>query len=264
MSGDQKHWTEHLNELRNRILVTLAVFVVMLMVGFLFAKPIIDFIKMDVLQGNLAKTLELHVFSPGEALSIYMQFAFVVALTGTLPVALFQAWRFVQPGLTQKEQKATLSYIPLAVILFTTGLFFGYFWIFPFLLNFMFALTSSLGATETYGFYEFVRFMFRVVVPIAVLFELPVVILFLTRIRLLNPEILRKSRRFAYLVLVVLAALVTPPDFVSNVLVTLPLILLYEMSIWLSARVYRRIQAEDEELERYWREREKADAEDGW
>ncbi|EGK09154.1 twin-arginine translocase subunit TatC [Kroppenstedtia eburnea] len=265
MSGEeQKHWTEHLGELRSRILLTLATFIIMLVVGFLFAQPMIHFMKEDLLQGSLEETLQLHIFSPGEALSIYMQFAFVAAVTFTLPIALYQAWAFVRPGLTSREQRATLRYIPSAVLLFIVGLLFGYYWIFPFLLNFMFKLTASLGATETYGMYEFFRFMFRVVFPIAVFFEMPVVILFLTRIRLLNPHLLRKGRRFAYLIMVVLAALVTPPDFVSNILVTIPLILLYEVSIWLSARVYRRIEAEDEERERRWREREKADTEDGW
>ncbi|MDA8354272.1 MAG: twin-arginine translocase subunit TatC [Firmicutes bacterium] len=264
MSGDQQHWTKHLNEMRSRMLIVFGAFVIMLMVGFFFAKPIIEFMKEDILQGNLKETLELHIFSPGEALSIYMQFAFVVAVTFTMPIALYQAWQFVRPGLTPREQKATLSYIPFAAGLFILGLFFGYFWVFPFLLNFMFVLTSSLGATETYGMYEFFRFLFRVVFPIALLFELPVVILFLTRIRILNPDLLRKARRFAYLLMVVLAAFVTPPDFVSNVLVAIPLILLYEVSIWLSSRVYRRIQEEDEEWERTWQEREKSNLEDGW
>ncbi|MFD1427039.1 sec-independent protein translocase protein TatC [Kroppenstedtia sanguinis] len=264
MSGGEKHWTEHLGELRNRILVTLATFIIMLIVGFLFAQPMIQFMKEDLLQGSLKETLQLHIFSPGEALAIYMQFAFVVGVTFTLPIALYQAWSFVRPGLTSREQRATLRYIPFAAFLFILGLLFGYCWIFPFLLNFMFKLTSSLGATETYGMYEFFRFMFRIVFPIAVLFEMPVIILFLTRIRVLNPNLLRKGRRFAYLLMVVLAALLTPPDFVSNILVSIPLILLYEVSIWLSARVYKQIEMEDEEWERKWREQEKEDLDDGW
>ncbi|SMO94505.1 twin-arginine translocase subunit TatC [Melghirimyces algeriensis] len=264
MRGNQQHWTEHLGEMRSRILVVLGTFVIMLMVGFFFAEPIINFVRYDTLQTSLKQKVELHAFSVGDPLTIYMQIAFVVAVAGTLPVLLYQIWRFVQPGLTPREQKATLRYIPFAAVLFVLGLSFGYYWVFPFLLNFMFALADSLGVSETYGMYEFFRFMFRVILPIALLFELPVVILFLTQIRILNPDLLRKSRRFAYLAMVVLAALVTPPDFISNILVSIPLILLYEVSIWLSSRVYRRIQAEDEERERYWQEREKMDHEDGW
>ncbi|OYD06714.1 twin-arginine translocase subunit TatC [Paludifilum halophilum] len=256
MTDREQNWTEHLSELRVRILWVLTAFVTTLIIGLVFARPIIHFLKEDILEGALGEQLELNIFSPGEALSIYMQFAFVVAVTLTLPVALYQAWCFVQPGLMPRERKATLSYIPLAVILFLLGLCFGYYWIFPFLLRFMSSLSASLGATETYGMYEFFRFLFRVVFPIAFLFELPVLILFLTRLRILKPDLLRKGRRFAYLVLVVVAALVTPPDFVSNILVTLPLILLYEFSILLSARIYRRMKAEEEAEERRWAEKE--------
>ncbi|MFC4075284.1 twin-arginine translocase subunit TatC [Salinithrix halophila] len=253
---NQRHWTEHLGEMRGRILMVLAAFILSLMIGLFFAEPIIRWTIGDILNGTLEKTVKLNIFSPGEALSIYMQFAFIVALAFTMPVAFYQAWKFVQPGLTKKEQKATLSYIPFAMLLFIAGLCFGYYWVFPFLLNFMAVLTERLGAQETYGMYEFFRFLFRVVFPIALLFELPVVILFLTRIRIVTPQLLRKGRRYAWLGMVVLAALVTPPDLVSNILVSIPLILLYEGSIFLSDRVYRKMLAEEEAYEAKWKEDE--------
>ncbi|QKG85409.1 twin-arginine translocase subunit TatC [Kroppenstedtia pulmonis] len=256
MSEEDKYWMEHLTELRRRLIWVLITFVLTLVIGFLFAKPMIDFLKTDLLDGTLGRTMELNIFSPGEALSIFMQFAFVVAFTITLPVALFQLWRFVQPGLTSSEQKATLTYIPFAVVLFLIGLFFGYYWIFPFLLQFMSKLTTTLGATETYGMYEFFRFMFRIVLPIAFLFELPVLIMFLTRIRLLRPDLLRKGRRYAYLGMVILAALVTPPDLISNILVSIPLIFLYEVSILLSTRVYHKMIREEAAREASWQEQE--------
>lgn len=258
MTDREQRWTEHLGEMRKRILLVLMFFVLFLIVGFVCAKPIIDWIKADILNSSMGRNLELHIFSPAESLSIFMNFAFVVSLVLTSPVALFQAWRFVQPGLTSKEQRATLRYIPLSVVLLILGLLFGYFLVLPFIIGFLSTLTTSLGATETYGMYEFFRFMFRIVIPIGLLFELPVIILFLTRIRILNPELLKKGRKFAYLAMVVLAALITPPDFVSNILVAIPLIGLYEVSILFSMRLYQKMKAEEEAYEAAWREKEAA------
>ena len=91
--------------------------------------------------------------------------------------------------------------------------------------------------------------MFNIVIPMSLLFELPIVVMFLTRLRILNPSRLRKLRRYAYLLLVVLATLVTPPDMVSDILVAIPLILLYELSVILSGRVYRRLVERDRQRE---------------
>ncbi|SFS90592.1 twin-arginine translocase subunit TatC [Marininema halotolerans] len=254
MSDKYQNWTTHLGELRIRIMVVLAIFVVTLGIGFYYAQPIIDWVIHDILSGTLKRRVELHVFSPGESLSIYMQFAFLLAVIFTLPVGLYQLWRFVSPGLTVKEQRATLRYIPLAVLLFTGGLVFAYYLIIPFILHFMTILTSRLGAQETYGMYEFFRFIFRILFPVALLFELPVIILFLTRLRILNPDLLRRGRRYAWLAMVILSSLITPPDFISNILVSIPLILLYEASIFLAVRVAKQMAIEDAAQEREWRE----------
>ena len=91
--------------------------------------------------------------------------------------------------------------------------------------------------------------MFNIVIPISLLFELPVVVMFLTRLRILNPLRLRKMRRFAYLLLVIIGTMITPPDFISDILVALPLILLYEFSVMMSSVIYRKQLAKDQEWE---------------
>jgi sec-independent protein translocase protein TatC len=89
--------------------------------------------------------------------------------------------------------------------------------------------------------------MFNILLPMAILFELPVVVMFLTKLRILNPARLKKLRRYAYLLLIVIATIVTPPDFISDILVAIPMIVLYEISIMLSARVYRDQQERDKQ-----------------
>lgn len=189
------------------------------------------------------------MFALSDALRVYLQFAFVVSLIITTPFAMFQLWKFVKPGLTAHEQRATLIYIPAAFLLFIIGILFAYYWIFPFIVQFMSSFSERLGAQEMYGISQYFGFMFRLILPIGIVFELPVVVMFLTRIHVLTPHMLKKFRRYAYVLLVLIAAMITPPDFVSNILVSIPLIVLYELSIWLSHRVYRKVQKQEIGLE---------------
>lgn len=239
-SSDQ-HILQHLGELRRRLIWVLLVFIVAIVVGFIYAEPIVQHLKND----PAARDIPWNVFALGDALRVYLQFAFLMALVITTPFAMFQMWKFVKPGLKPNEQKATLLYIPGAFFLFIVGILFAYYYIFPFVVQFVTSFSERLGAQEMYGISQYFGFMFRLILPIGIVFELPVIVMFLTRIRLLTPHVLRKMRRHAYVLLVVVAAMITPPDFVSNILVAIPLILLYEVSIWLSNRVYRNVQAED-------------------
>ncbi|MNY52561.1 Sec-independent protein translocase protein TatCd [compost metagenome] len=124
-------------------------------------------------------------------------------------------------------------------------------------LSFTIKITRSMGLEETYGIAQYFSFMFSLVIPLALLFELPLVVMFLTKLRILNPLRLRKMRRYAYFALVFIAVVITPPDFISDFLVTIPLLILYEFSVFLSSFVYRKQLAMDRELEaRYVRQEE--------
>ncbi|GFN29803.1 twin-arginine translocase subunit TatC [Paenibacillus xylaniclasticus] len=237
---------EHLGELRRRIFWTLLVLVVGLGIGLYFAKPLYNF----VIEDGPMNGVELHTFSLWDGISMYMKFAFLIALVLVLPFAFFQLWLFVKPALTQKEQRATLRYIPYALFLFLAGLSFSYFVIAPMAFNFTKSVSHSLGLIETYGVMQYISFLFNILIPISLLFELPLLIMFLTKLRILNPLRLRKLRRVAYFVMVLIGTTITPPDVISDILVSIPLILLYEASIFLSSTVYKKQLAVDEEWER--------------
>ncbi|MEX2105219.1 MAG: twin-arginine translocase subunit TatC, partial [Bacilli bacterium] len=213
-----------------------------LIIGFVIAGPVIDYMKVEATKTNV---VELHLFNPSDGLRVYMQFAFIVSMVITLPFLLFQLWLFISPGLEKDEQKVTLRFIPAVALLFVIGLSFGYFVLFPMVFSFMNSIAERLGATIMYGMAEYFGFLFNIVLPLGFLFELPVVVMFLTRIRLLNPMKLVKARRIAYFVLIVIAVTVTPPEIVSDMLVTVPLLILYEFSVFLSRIVYRKQLAED-------------------
>lgn len=233
---------DHLGELRKRLIYVLIVFVLSMLIGFFFAEEVVSYLKLQV-----AEHLELAVFSPTDAFKVYIQFAIAVALTITFPFALYHIWSFVKPGLTEKERKLTLSYIPGGALLFLIGLSFGYFMLFPFVLSFMTNIATQLQAVEVYGMLQYFSFLFSLVLPFGFLFQMPLLILFLTSLGIITPAFLRKIRKYAYFALFVLAAVITPPELLSHLLVTLPLILLYEISIWLSGVSYRRLQRNIEE-----------------
>ncbi|RKN82277.1 twin-arginine translocase subunit TatC [Paenibacillus ginsengarvi] len=237
MQDNTASLVEHLTELRKRLIWIVAVLVVAMIGGFFAAKPIIVYLMHSEPASSI---ITLNTFSPWDAIRLYMQFSFAIGLVVTLPFTLTQLWLFVRPGLLDHEKKATLRYIPGAVLLFLLGLSFAYFVIFPMAFYFTSNVTQSLSLTETYGAAQYFSFMFNILLPMALLFELPVVVMFLTKLRILNPSRLQKLRRYAYLVLVVIATVVTPPDFISDILVAIPMILLYEVSIMLSARIYKK------------------------
>ncbi|HEY0826766.1 MAG TPA: twin-arginine translocase subunit TatC [Bacilli bacterium] len=233
---------DHLSELRSRIVWVLVVLVAAMIGGLFAAERILEFLK----EAALAKDVSWNVFSPWDAIRVYMQIAFVIALSAAMPIALIQMWSFVKPGLRMPERKAALKYIPWAILLFFGGLAFGYRVVFPMAFQFTLAVTHGLGLTETYGITQYFSFMFNIIIPLSLLFELPVLVMFLTRIRVLNPMRLQKMRRYAYMLLIVIATMVTPPDIISDLLVTIPLILLFELSVILSRIVYRKQLAEEQ------------------
>ncbi|RST76272.1 twin-arginine translocase subunit TatC [Siminovitchia acidinfaciens] len=232
MDQKQMNLIGHLDELRKRIIMTLVAFVLAFVLSFAFAKDLYQFLVKD-LEGKLA------LLGPGDIIWIYMMISGVMAIAVTLPIAAFEVWQFVKPALTKKEQKITMLYIPSLFFLFSAGLAFGYFIIFPLVLSFLTNLSGDLFQTF-FTAEKYFRFMLNLVVPLGFLFEMPAVVMFLTRLGIIDPHKLAKARKVAYFILIVISILITPPDFISDVLVIIPLLLLYELSITLSKMVFRK------------------------
>lgn len=232
---------EHLGELRKRLIYVLIVLTLGLVLGLVAAQPLYNYL----MSLEPANTLTLHTFSLWDGIGMYMKIALVIALVITLPFTAYQLWAFVKPALRPIEQRSTLKYVPFALIMFLVGLAFAYFVVFPLAFNFTRTVASHLNLEETYGIVQYFTFMFSILIPISLLFELPLVIMFLTAIRLVNPLRLRKMRRVAYFIMSVTGVMITPPDFISDILVIIPLVVLYEFSVFLSGLVFRRQQERD-------------------
>ncbi|ARK28639.1 twin-arginine translocase subunit TatC [Halalkalibacter krulwichiae] len=241
---------EHIVELRRRIVISLIFFTVALIAGFFLAKPLIMYLQST----PTAQDLPMNAFKLTDPIRIFMTFAVSVGFVLTFPVIMYQLWAFIRPGLHEKEQKATLAYIPFAFILFLLGISFSYFILFPFIIQFMGNLSESLGITEQYGINEYFSFLFQITLPFGLLFQLPVVVMFFTRLGMITPTFLGQVRKIAYFVLLVIAGFITPPEIISHLMVTVPLLLLYEFSIWVSYLTYRKVKrleaAREAELEK--------------
>lgn len=232
MEDTKRQIVGHLEELRNRMIMTLLVFILFLTGAFVFVKPIYGWLIKDL-------DTKLAILGPSDILWVYLMIAAVIALAATIPVAAFQAWRFVAPALSQEERSVTLRFIPALFFLFIFGIAFGYFLVFPIVLGFL--LSLSEGQFEmVFTADKYFRFMLNMTLPFGVLFEMPLVTLFLTRLGILNPTRLRKARKVSYMVLIIVSVLITPPDFLSDILVIVPLLVLYEISISLSNMVYNK------------------------
>ncbi|WP_251552353.1 twin-arginine translocase subunit TatC [Neobacillus muris] len=241
MEDKELQLVDHLEELRKRIIITAIAFVIFFIAGFIYVQDIYNWFVKDL-------DVKLIVLGPSDIIGVYFMIATLVAIAGTIPVLAIQIWLFVKPALKPNERRLTLSYIPALFLLFILGLAFGYFVIYPMVLKFLVNMGGNMFVTN-FTADKYFRFILHMSLPFGVLFELPVVVMFLTSLGIINPIVLSKIRKYAYFVLIIIAVVITPPDFMSDFVVTLPLLLLYEISINLSKFVFRKkLKKQQEEL----------------
>ncbi len=227
--------TEHLEELRKRLIVSVIGFAIAFGVGFFLAKPTILYLQ----HSQAAKGIEMNYFRVTDPFNLFMQMAFVIGLIIVSPLLLYQLWAFVSPGLYKQERRVTLSYIPIMVVLFLAGVAFAFYVLFPYVLHFMTTLSDSLNIKSVIGINEYFHFLLQLTIPFGFVFELPVLVMFLTRLGMITPFFLGKIRKYAYFVLLIVAGLITPPDVMSQLIVMIPLVVLYELSVLISRYTYK-------------------------
>ena len=233
---------DHLEELRWRIIWSLAAIVVCVVVGFVI---VIKFNLLVWMQGPMLPYLHgrrLMNTHPGGGFSIMMQTAIILGVVLALPVVIYQAWLFLSPALHRHEKKVVLPVIFGAVALFICGALLAWYFVLPMTLRFLTsmgdeAFDQMISANEYFGFVT------SLVLAMGAVFELPIAILLLTAIGLVTPQFLSKFRRHAVVGSYLAAAIITPGDlFVTSVALMVPLYLLYELSIGLSWLVFRKRQ----------------------
>ncbi len=185
----------------------------------------------DAPTADLPPARRLQALRPMTYFFISLQIAFVGGLLLALPVIFYQAWCFVAPGLLQREKRLTLPIISLSVLCFSVGALIAYYIVLPLGLRFFLALEPP-DMTSQWAADEYIGFVLRLIAGFGIVFEMPVLSLFLAKVGVLTAARMRHIRRYAIIGIFVLGAIFTPPDPVSQLLMALPLLLLYEISIW--------------------------------
>lgn len=229
---DEQTLIEHLSEFRKRLIITIIFFIIAFLISLVFCSNIYKLLTASFNQ-------KLVVLGPNDILSIYLMLAGICAFSLTLPFASYQIWAFVRPALEEREAKVVLSYVPATFILFITGLCFGFFFITPALLNVLLSFGDDLFNIQLTA-NSYLTFIIHTSLPLGIIFELPVIVAFLTSLHILTPQYLIKNRRYGYFILLVLAVVLTPADFISDLTMAAPLILLYEVSILVCKYIYKK------------------------
>lgn len=234
---------DHLEELRGR-LIWVAVTVLLLSIGGFFIVTELDVIGLLkrpitplVPEGMLLFT------SPTEPMTVTLKLSFVVGLILSMPVIIYQTWAFLSPALFEREKKAVVPAVIGGFVLFLLGVAMAYFLVLPLGLRFLLGFqTQALSPMITIG--EYLKFATRMILAFGVIFELPLVCLLLAALGLIDAGTLRKYRRHSIVGVAVVSAILTPADVGSMLMMMVPLVLLYEISILLVAVVVRRRLAE--------------------
>lgn len=221
---------EHLEELRKSLIISSIALIIAAVVSFSYNEEILALITMPLTNLNE----DLVVTGVTEAFFVKLKLALLSGLILSSPVVLWALWRFIKPALYPSERKYFYILLPLSILLFAGGVLFAYFGILQLVLNFFIFMAGDTLETM-FKVDQYVSFVMAFTIPFGIVFELPVVVYFLTAIGVLRYELLAKNRKYALLIIVVLAAALTPgPDPISQLLMAGPVYLLFEISIWVS------------------------------
>lgn len=164
------------------------------------------------------------------------------------PYILWEIWKFISPALYEKEKKNAKRFIFFSSLLFFLGVLFGYFVVVPMSVNFFATFKISDVVKNQFSIASYIGMVKTSVIASGLFFELPIIIYFLTKLGLVTPSFLRKYWRYAVVIILIVSAIVTPPDVVSQVIVAVPMLLIYEISIFISKIVYKNQNKKDEQL----------------
>ncbi len=224
--------TAHLQELRKRLILSFVAIGGGFILCYAFADSIFNILASPLIR-VMPKGGSLVFTSVAEAFFTYMKVAFIAAVVLVSPFVLYQVWAFVAPGLYQKEKKYVVPFVLGGSLFFAMGVLFGYFVAIPvgfkFLLGYATDFIKPLPSMK-----EYLTFSIKFLLAFGLVFEFPVVLVFLARIGVIDAKTLARQRKYAILLIFVFAVIITPPDLISQVLMALPLIGLYELSIILS------------------------------
>ena len=257
--GKEMGFLDHLEELRWHLLrsalaVIIFSIIIFLNKAFTFQTVVLGpknphFVTYDFLC-NLSEMLcfrpkdfTLKTIDIGEQFFMHMKVSIMLGLVVAFPYIFWEIWRFVKPGLLPIERKAAKGFVFICSTLFFLGVLFGYFVMAPFSISFLSSYSVGMDVETAPTLSSYIGYLVMVTLPTGIVFELPVVVYFLSKIGLVTPKVMRKYRKHAIVLILIVAAIITPPDVITQLLIGFPLFLLYEVSIYISARVEKKEKA---------------------
>ena len=191
--------------------------------------------------------LKMQSTSVSGQFSMYFTLIFVGGIIVAFPYIFWEFWRFVKPALTKKELSKTRGVIFWVSLLFFLGILFGYFIIAPYTVNFFANFQLDENIENRWTITSYIDTLVPLILGTGLAFQLPLVMFFLAKVGLMSPSFLRRNRKYAIVVILILSGIITPPDVISQVICTIPLMLLYEISIWLTVKVEKEKAIEEKE-----------------
>jgi sec-independent protein translocase protein TatC len=251
--------TEHLGELRRKIIISLIALFITFLISFNYSEDIFRFImfplkyNLDFSMTNMhihfipqdkLQNTKLVFLAPAEAFWMNIKVALIAGLILALPVIFHQLWGFISPGLLPKERRYVIPFVFVSTALFLIGAAFCFFIVLPFAMGFL--LTYKVGdfLSPMLSVGNYVDFCLKFLLAFGAIFELPLAIIFFTRMGIVTPKMLAKNRKYAILISFIIAAIITPtPDAFNQTLMAVPMIVLYEVGI-LASRIFIRRKVE--------------------
>lgn len=228
-SPDGMTFLEHLDDLRKRIVYSLIALLVAVIPAYMFSKDIFKILARPVTQ-SLPQGTRLAVTTLPAAFMVYIKVSFLAAIFFTSPFIFYQLWKFVAPGLYQKEKKYVIPFVFLTTFFFILGALFGYFVLFPFACRFFLTIGSDFQPVITAD--KYFSLALHLLLGIAFVFELPTLVFFLSRMGLVTAGWMIKNIKYAVLTIFIIAAIITPtPDFINQTILAAPMLALYGLSI---------------------------------
>ncbi len=235
----------HFGELRKRLIRSVIVLVITVIIAFVFYQQIFQILIYPAPEG-----ITLQAVKMTEMLGTTMRVALISGIILAIPYLTYEFIMFLSPALTRREKKYVYLILPWIALMFAGGVVFAYYILIPRITGFLIGWGSNLVTVVQPMFSDYINVVTRLLLVVGLVFELPVLTTFLSRIGIIKPQWLASKRKPAVIIAFILAAIITPTiDPINQCLVALPLILLYEMSIWLSKLVYKRKSSTDEAVE---------------
>jgi sec-independent protein translocase protein TatC len=229
----------HIYELRKRLIRSVLAVIIGIIISFIFYQWIFHILELP------AQGFDFIFIKPTEMIGIIMKVCLAVGLIIAMPYLTLQAVLFIRPALTKKEEKYVYIVLPWVALMFFGGVVFGYFILIPPAIKFLLTFGSDIAVPQI-TIDSYISLVTRLLLAIGLVFEMPVFTTFLARIGIIKPEWLASKRKAAIIGAFILAAIITPTfDPINQSLVAIPLVILYEMSIWLAKLVYRQKKQED-------------------